>query len=202
MARSNPQSDLAAEMFLRTAEPPSHNHWTATPDLKAVYARGCKAKLDNFLKAAAEAVRELVKPAPKDTGDGPNSLKELFRIGAEPTPTERPRVIEQTGRVEGEGHDARWLVTARVRMKARRTHVKLTPAVYFLAETGTGTPVGWSSLTAEKGCEVRGLSLVIPPDTREVRFSGATNPESHPIPAADACVVVDIKKLVAVTEGK
>src|SRR5262249_30697877 len=41
VARSNPQADQAAEMFLRTAEPPSHNQWTATPDLKALYARGC-----------------------------------------------------------------------------------------------------------------------------------------------------------------
>jgi transcriptional regulator with XRE-family HTH domain len=202
VARSNPQADQAAEMFLRTAEPPSHNQWTATPDLKAVYARGCISRLDAFLKAAADAVRDLVKPTPKDTGDGPNALKELFRIGAEPAPTERPRVVEQTGTVEGDGHDARWRVSARVRMKARRTPMKLTPAVYFLAETGTGTPVGWLSLKAEKGCEARGLSLIVPPDTREVKFSGVTDPRSHPIPATDSCVEVDIKKLVPVKEGK
>ncbi len=202
VARSNSEADRAAEMVLRTAEPPSHNQWTATPDLKAVYARGCISRLDAFLKAAAEAVRELVKPTPKDTGDGPNALKELFRIGAEPAPTERPRVVEQTGTVEGEGHDARWRVTARVRMKARRTAVKLTPAVYFLAETGTGAPVGWASLKAEKNCEASGLSLIVPPDTREVRFSGVTDPESHPIPAADSCLVVDIKKLVPAKEDK
>lgn len=202
VARSNPQADQAAEMFLRTAEPPSHKEWVATPDLKAVYARGCIARLRAFLDAAANAVRDLVKPVPKDTGDGPNALKELFRIGAEPASTERPRVVEQTGTVEGDGHDARWRVTARVRMKARRTPMKLTPAVYFLAETGTGTPVGWASLKAEKNCEASGFSLIIPPDTREVRFSGVTNPDSHPIPAADSCVVVDIKKLVPLKEGK
>jgi RNA polymerase primary sigma factor len=203
VARSNSHADQAAEMFLRTAEPPAHNQWTATPDLKAVYARGCVGRLDTFLKAAAEAVRELVKPTPKDTGDGPNSLKELFRIGAEPAPTERPRVVEQKAEVEGEGHDARWRVTiARVRLKARRSTMKLTPAVYFLAETGTGSPVKWASLKAEKGCEVSGQSLIVPPDTREVRFSGETDPTSHPIPARDSCIVVDIKKLVPVKEGK
>ncbi len=202
VARSNPQADQAAEMFLRTAEPPSHNQWAATPDLKAVYARGCIARLKAFLDAASDAVRDLVRPVPKDTGDGPNALKELFRIGAEPSPTERPRVVEQTGTVEGDGHDARWRVTARVRMKARRTPMKLTPAVYFLAETGIGTPVDWASLKADKNCEASGLSLIVPPDTREVRFSGVTDPRSHPIPAADSCVEVDIKKLVPVKEGK
>jgi RNA polymerase primary sigma factor len=200
VARSNPQADQAAEMFLRTAEPPSHNQWAATPDLKAVYAHGCVSRLKQFLDAAAEAVRELVKPAPKDTGDGPNALKELFRIGGDPAPTERPRVVEQTGDVDGEGHEARWRVSARVRMKARRTTTKLTPAVYFLAETGAGTAVRWALLKAEKNCEAHGESLIVPPDTREVRFSGVTDPASHPIPAADSCIVVDIKKLVPTKE--
>ena len=68
VARSNPQADQAAEMFLRTAEPPSHNQWAATPDLKAVYARGCMARLKAFLDAAAEAVRELVKPPRRTPG--------------------------------------------------------------------------------------------------------------------------------------
>jgi transcriptional regulator with XRE-family HTH domain len=202
LARSNPHADQAAEMFLRTAEPPSHNQWTATPDLKAVYTRGCVSRLSAFLAAAAEAVRDLVKPTPKDTGDGPNALKELFRIGNEPAPTERPRVVEQTGTVEGDGHAARWRVTARIRMKPRRAAMKLTPAVYFLAETGTGTAVRWTSLKAERNCEARGSSLIIPPDTREVRFSGVTDPASHPIPAVDSCVVVDIKKLVPFKEAK
>jgi len=197
MSRATPQADLAAETFLRTAEPPSHNQWTATPDLKSVYARGCKTRLEAFLKAAADGVRELVKPAPKETGDGPNSLKELFRIGSEPaTRNEQSSVIEQRGEVDGEG---RWRVSARVRLKARKTWQVLTPAVYFLAESGTGTPVSWESLRAEKGCEVKGLSLLVPPDTREIRFAGLTDPKSHPIPAEDSCAIVDIRK---VTEGK
>lgn len=193
VARINPQADVVAETFLRTAEPPSHNQWTATPDLKAVYARGAKTRLDGFLKAAADAVRELVRPVPRDTGDGPNALKELFRIGSEPlVRADQPRVVEQRGEVDPEG---RWRVSARIRMKARKTAVLLTPAVYFLAETGKGTQVMWESLKGEKGCEERGLALYVPPDTREVRFTGVTNSASHPIPAADSCAVVDIKKI-------
>ncbi len=199
VSRTNPHADANAETFLRTAEPPSHNQWTATPDLKAVYARGCKAKLEAFLKAAAEAVRELVKPTSKDTGDGPNSLKELFRIGSEPGPRpEQPRVTWQKGKPDSSG---RWGVEARVRLKARKWRQKLTPAVYFLAETGNGTPVSWESLKAEKGCEVSGLSLIIPPDTREVAFSGVTDPSTHPIPATDSCVEVNIKKLIDLKES-
>lgn len=197
VVRPNPHADQAAEMFLRTAEPPSHDKWTATPDLKSVYALGCKARLDAFLKAAGLAVADLVKPSPKDTGDGPNALKELFRIGGEPAArAEQPRVVDSNGRVDADG---RWHVSARVRLKARKKELRLYPAVYFLAETGSGTPVPWHTLRADKGCEVRGGYLIVPPDTREVRFSGATDPSKHPIPAADSCVVVDIKKVI---EGK
>jgi RNA polymerase primary sigma factor len=196
--RLAPSADNAAEQFLRTAEPPSHNLWTATPDLKAVYARGCVTKLDQFIKAASEAVRELVKPAPKDTGDGPNSLKELFRIGADPVPHERPRVVEQAGSVDAAG---KWRVTARIRLKPRRTPVRLTPAVYFLAETGAGLPVEWESLEARSpGCVSDRGSLVLPAEAREVTFSGVTNPRSHPVPASESCIVVDIKRVVSAQE--
>ena len=199
-SRPSLQADNAAEQFLRTAEPPSHNQWTATPDLKAVYARGCKTKLDQFLKAAIEAVRELVKPVPKDTGDGPQSIKELFRIGADPVPNERPRVVEQAGSVDSTG---RWRVTARIRLKPRRTPVRLTPAVYFQAETGAGLAVEWESLEARSpGCVADGGSLVLPADTREVRFSGVTDPASHPVPASESCVVVDVKRVVPAREVK
>ncbi len=191
--RSSQSGDIHAETFLRTAEPPSHNDWLATPDLKAVYAHGCISKLKKFIDDAVAEVRKLVQPQPKDTGDGPDSLKDLFRIGSEPTPkSEQPRVVRQEGRPDAEN---RWNVRATVRLKPRKTSLKLTPAVYFLAETGNGKPVDWLSLEAEKGCEVQGFHLIVPPDTREVRFTGITDPKSHPIPAADSCVVVDVKKV-------
>jgi hypothetical protein len=197
IAREVINADTVAEAFLRTAEPPAHNKWTATPELKAEYARGGKARLDAFLKAAADEVRELVRPAPRDTGDGPNALKELFQIGSERgvgvggARSEQPRIVEQRGDVDADG---RWRVTARIRLKARKTFHRITPAVYFQAETGTGTAVSWASLTAVKGCEVEGQSLLVPPDTREIRFEGGTDPKSHPIPAAESCVVVDIRR--------
>ena len=154
--------------------------------------------MEQFQKAAIEAVRELVKPTPRDTGDGPQSLKELFRIGTDPAPNERPRVVEQSGSVDAAG---RWRVNARIRLKPKRTPIRLTPAVYFLAETGAGLPVEWESLEAQSPhcLAVRG-SLVLPADTREVRFSGVTDPRSHPVPASESCIVVDIKKVVPALE--
>jgi transcriptional regulator with XRE-family HTH domain len=193
-AGREPTND-AADEFLRTAEPPSHNKWVATPELKTSYARGCVNALKSFLDRSIEELRDLVKPTSRDLGDGPNSLRELFRIGPEPISTqrERPRVIEQHGHVDEQG---RWCVEARIRMKAVDRDTLLTPAVLFVAETGAGKAVRWQSLESTTNCTIDGLALKVPPRIREVAFSGVTDPESHPVPAQGSSIVVDLRRIV------
>jgi RNA polymerase primary sigma factor len=188
----NGSADEAAEEFLRTAEPPSHNKWMATAELKSTYARGCKSRLEEFLAEVRKEIAKLVKPAPRDLGDGPNSLRELFRIGNEPAPTDRPRVSQQAGSVDEQG---RWRVGATIRLKARKAPVRLEPAVYFQVETGAPQPVEWLELEAVSNCETDGLSLVVPADKREVKFMGITDADTHPAPATQSCVVVDVRKI-------
>jgi hypothetical protein len=48
---------------------------------------------------------------------------------------------------------------------------------------------------------VNGQALVVPADKLEVKFEGVTDPTSHPAPARSSCVVVDVRKLVALKEG-
>jgi RNA polymerase primary sigma factor len=191
-------ADPAAEEFLRTAEPPSHNKWMATPDLKSLYARGCKTRLEDFLRRVQEAVRELVKPAPKDLGDGPQSMKELFKLGPEPPPTEHPRVTVLGYSVDEQG---RWQVKARVRLKPRKERLRLSPTVAFLAETGSSQPVGWEWVEPVSGCTSQGSDLLVEPDTRVLEFRGSTDPKTHPVPARDSCAIVDIRKVVVVKGG-
>lgn len=191
------QADAAADEFLRTAEPPSHNKWEGTPDLRATYAHGCISRLKEFLQRVKEAVRDVVRPDPKELGDGPQAMKELFRLGTEPIPQDRPRVVWQSGRVE----DGRWNVEARVRLKARKSPVRLLPAVFFLAETGSGQPVKWARLEPVLGCSLDNEYLLVPADTREIRFRGATDPRTHPVPAAESCVVVDIRRILSAKGG-
>ncbi|MSO37803.1 MAG: XRE family transcriptional regulator [Acidimicrobiia bacterium] len=197
-AGTEPTND-AADEFLRTAEPPSHNKWVATPELKTSYARGCVNALSTFLVRAVEVLRDLVKPSSRDLGDGPNSLRELFRIGPEPISTqrERPRVVDQDGHVDEQG---RWCVEARIRMKPVERVTLLTPAVSFVAETGAGKAVRWQSLESTTNCSVEGFALRVPARTREVAFSGITDPESHPVPAQESSIVVDLRRVVQVSQ--
>jgi transcriptional regulator with XRE-family HTH domain len=200
--RTNPGADAAGEQFLRTAEPPSHNEWKATPALKSEYAHGCVKRLEDFLKIdLPNAVRELVRPVPRVEDDaGPQSMRELFRIGSDAVPAERPRVTVDSAEVK----DGKWTITAKVRLKSRKTSVRLMPAVYVLGETGGGTRIGWEALEPRYGsCTVHGKRwLVVPPNTRELKFAGTTKAGDHIVPASESCVVVDIHKVEVVKEAQ
>src|SRR5262249_54862606 len=74
-------SSVAADRFLRTAEPPNHDRWTSTPDLGTEYFRPGKKAIDEFIAAAKNQVRDLVRPPTDDLSDGPDALKELLKIG-------------------------------------------------------------------------------------------------------------------------
>jgi transcriptional regulator with XRE-family HTH domain len=194
-----PPADVAAERFLQAAEPPAHDRWTATPTLRASYARGCVSRLERFLAAATDGVRQLVKAPMEDAGDGPRSLKDLFRLGDERAPNDGPRVIEQSGSVDAAG---RWAVGARVRLNPASTPTRLTPAVYFLGESGDGVAVAWAALEpGTPGCVAEDGGLLLPAGTREVRFTGLTDPRSHPIHALASCVRVEIKRFTPVREA-
>ncbi len=191
-------ADLAAEGFLRAAEPPAHDRWTATTQLRADYSRGARSRLEQFLDRAVDGVRELLGTPAAGGGDGPRSLRDLLRLGDESIPRDRPRVVAQAGTVDDAG---RWSVSARVRLVPAPTPSRLVTAVYFLAEGGDRVVVAWESLEATTaGCVAEAGGLILPAATREVRFTGLTDPRSHPVPAGDSCIVVDIRSLQPIRE--
>ncbi len=187
----------AADEFLRTAEPPSHDQWTKTAELKAAYAHGCITRLSEFEQAWKDTLREIVKPGGMDLGDGPQSLRDLFKIGREkPAPREKPYVQKVDGRIEGEGADAAWVIRATVRLKKpSATPTRVIPEVQFAAETGGGTRVRWASLKGVKDCTGGAKEgLLIPANKRSAVFEGRTDPQRHPVPAAECCIRVDVAR--------
>jgi RNA polymerase primary sigma factor len=200
MACGKDTADRRAEEFLRTAEPPAHNSWTSTQELKAAYVRGCITRLRDFLKQARSTVHDIVKPLPRELADGPKSLRELFRLGGSDDSRERgrPRVTRSSGSVNASGQ---WVVEARVRLKARQQPLLLSPALYFAAETGVGQAVAWQAVEALSGCSVvDGVKLRVEPGRSRLRFKGVTDADSHPVPAASSTVYVDIRRTAVLSE--
>jgi RNA polymerase primary sigma factor len=193
--------DFAAEDFLRTAEPPAHDRWMMTPDLKTRYATGGKAAIERMLATAKEQIRELVRPASRDLSDGPRSIKELFKLGTivRDSIAEPMRVVIDNHRVDSHG---RWDVTATLRLKPDKRGRSLTPVLVFASESGAGRSVSWLELQPLAKCSKDGTGrLVVAPGIREIKFRGISDATSHPVPASESTVILDIRDVIPVKEA-
>lgn len=183
--------DKMADRFLRTSEPPAHHEWAATPDLQTEYKRGGVTAIRDMIEAAKTAIREVVRPSVEDRSDGPRSLKELLKVGDAPTLKDKPRIVRPRAEI---GPDGSWKVTAGVRVRRSSDNWRVEPMVAFRQETGAGRAVAWRKLEAVENCTVEDGRLVIPPNIDEAKFIGETDPDTHPVDAAECSVILDLRR--------
>jgi RNA polymerase primary sigma factor len=185
----------SAEMFLRAAEPPEHNDWTKTEDLVTSYARGARARIDEFRKNMTAAVRSLVGRREERTEGGPAVLRELLRIDSSTRGARRPERHPVVRHVEGEV-DSRgaWNVRVEVKLPRREDAWALTPLARFDVRSGGRPSVGWAMLVAGENCRVADGVLHFEPGAVRATFGGVTEISSHPVAAHLARLVVDLQK--------
>ncbi|WP_329228208.1 helix-turn-helix transcriptional regulator [Streptomyces canus] len=184
-----------AEMFLRASEPPEHNDWTKTEDLVTTYARGARARIDDFRKSMTAAVRSLVGRREARKEGGPAVLRELLRIDAHSTEARRPERHPVVRHVEGEV-DARgaWNVRVEVKLPRREDPWLLVPVAKFDVRSGGKPAVEWAKLIAGENCRVEDGVLHFEPGVAIASFSGVTDASSHPVTAHHARLIVDLQK--------
>lgn len=189
-AAGSAAADKAAELFLRAAEPPAHNDWMMTPELKAEYAPGSRKSLLKFFEAATEEIRKLMRPRYEDLDDGPNALKELLQIsGGAPPPTAGPTLeVDGSSHVDGEG---RWIILGTVKIPNTNAW-SLKPVLVFASETGSGRRVSWT-LESVSGCSIIGEELFVPAGTRRAQFRGISNLTSYTVDAQEVAVTVALR---------
>lgn len=186
-ASGEPEAAIPGEQFLRIAEPPAHNEWTLTPELKALYTRGSGTSLKTFFSGVNQKVIETVRTVRRDLQEGPESLKELLRVaGDPPVKPKAPRLRI----LPGSGLDAagRWDIRGEIKPPDQKGWT-VAPSLIFAAETGGGRRAPWS-LQAESGCEVSDGNLIVHAGVRNARFRGISDPEKHPAPATETSVNV------------
>jgi transcriptional regulator with XRE-family HTH domain len=190
--KPNPNA-VAADRFLRTAEPPNHDKWTSTPDLGTEYARGGKKAIDNFIKDVKDRIRDLVRPPADDLSDGPEALKELLRIGDDDEePVDVPHIYRPKGRPLDDGS---WSVESRIRLKPGEQPWVVEPVIVFQQETGSGVRVKWKALNGTKNCTAEADNrLLIPAHVREASFEGTSDPNSHMIDARETSIALELRK--------
>ncbi len=186
LAAGDAEVDAHAEVFLRAAEPPSHDDWEYTTRLRNQYALGGKKALSDFELAIRRAVRRVLQFEAEHTPDGPRDLSQRFKFGEPAAPERAPRVVVRSQSVDDEGA---WHVEAAVRLPGDlRRRVTGRPQLVFLGESGGRSRVRWRQLEpVGSGITVSDQGvLVISPQTRTARFRGVTDPKTHPAPAAQS----------------
>jgi RNA polymerase primary sigma factor len=183
LAAGDDEVDARAEVFLRAAEPPSHDDWEYTPRLRRQYAPGAKKALSDFELAIRREVRHVLRIESEQAPDGPRDLSQRFKFG-DPTPPERaPHIVVRSKSVDDDGA---WHVEAALRLRGDLRHrVAGRPQLVFLGESGGRSRVRWRELEpVGPGIAVgeQGV-LVISPQTRTAKFRGVTDPGTHPAPA-------------------
>ena len=185
--------DRQAEHFLRAAEPPAHNRWTSTPEVTSRYARGAKARLDEFEREIKEAVRSAIRRGSTDADDGPESLKRLLRLVAPPSETaKRPRVKKVDAELNNAGA---WRVEAVVSVPSNTGPWRFAPMLVFGTVSGPTIPVSWENLETVEKCTLDGRYLTTSKGARNVRFRGVTDPATHPVAAGRARVQLDLREV-------
>jgi RNA polymerase primary sigma factor len=184
----------AAEAFLRAAEPPEHNAWKKTDDLVAEYARGAAARLAEFNRAVAEAVREITRR--RDTAadeEGPALLRQLLTLNAPAAPKAPgyPTVKRMDGRVDEAGA---WMIEVEVRLPVRPDSWRLRPILKFVTQSGPHLPADWARLEAVARCALGKdpQTVVCRGDARSAVLRGFSEISSHPVAARMSRATVEI----------
>ena len=166
-AADHEPSATVADEFLRYAEPPAHNTWELTSDLKFIYAQGGGAAIERFFNAVRAAIRDVVGPATEDLSDGPRRLKELFRMQVPvDEKTRRPEIGNATGSVD---ETAPGSSRRRFRIHENESGWRGRPVVVFDAESGRrksgqvgrtrrGRGTAWRRVTTSSSVPVPAMS--------------------------------------------
>jgi transcriptional regulator with XRE-family HTH domain len=186
------QEQIAAEQFLRIAEPPAHDKWAYNADLGERYARGAKKTLEEFHSRVTEELQRLLRPVISHSGDGPEVLRRLLQI--RPTQEARPkqpqvRIHRSFSRVV----DGAWVVDAELSISPTSRTLRVTPRLSFNCEGAPSIPVGWERIEVE-GDDAHPVDsdLIVNPRTKRVSFRAWSNRDTHPVEASESSAILEI----------
>lgn len=185
---------IAAEQFLRIAEPPAHDKWHYSSDLGERYARGAKKSLDDFLARVTEELQRALRPPVSRQSEGPEILRRMLQIRPptqDPAPSQpQVRIARRRARVV----DGAWTVEAELSINPTPRALAVTPRLSFRCEGSAPIPVRWSHIEVEDGSAATAEHgvLLLPPRTKRVAFKAWSDAESHPVPAEQSSAVLEV----------
>ncbi|MFF3561190.1 helix-turn-helix domain-containing protein [Streptomyces sp. NPDC002574] len=189
----------AAEEFLRASEPPEHNKWGQTEELRLTYSASAYRRIAALTTAANSAVRDLVAvPRAKRRNGGEAKIAGRLKVGG--AGAKRPRstgasVLPELDNVDAMIDDSgAWSVTVDLRVSPGvDTDRPVTPVAKFDVRSGPRPAAPWKELVAVSGCEIVDGALNLLPGSRRAVFKGVTDVSRHPVRAQLTGLVVELR---------
>lgn len=184
-----------AEAFLRASEPPEHDKWGQTEELRMLYSPSAYRRIGALTNQANKAVRELVALPRKSRKGGPERLRKRLSVGGRkttrPTPPAGPPTLEDLdARIDDSGA---WCVTAEMKIPAGGDSWRPAPVAKLDVRSGPRPVLAWSELVAVHNCEVVDGTIRFAPGARTATFRGTTDVTTHPVRAQFSGLVVELR---------
>ncbi|MGY1500505.1 helix-turn-helix domain-containing protein [Streptomyces sp. QTS52] len=185
-----------AEEFLRSSEPPEHNKWGQTEELRMRYSPSAHRRITALTSETNKAVHELVAIPKEKKPSGTNKVSKRLRISGKTTSKVRavvtpPRLDDLDAAVDSSGA---WQITAEVKVPTGGELWRMSPVAKLEVRSGPRPVVKWAELVAVSNCEVVDGVVHFPPGIRRAVFRGVTDVSTHPVKAALSGLVVELQE--------
>nr|WP_078854583.1 sigma-70 family RNA polymerase sigma factor [Streptomyces sp. NRRL F-5135] len=185
-----------AEEFLRASEPPEHNKWGQTEELRMRYSPSAHRRIATLTTETNKAVQTLVAIPKEKKQSGMSRASKRFKISGKRAVKARgtvapPKLDDLNAVVDVSGA---WQVTAEVKVPPGGDHWYMSPVAKLDVRSGTRPVVKWAELVAVSNCEVSDGMLLFPPGVRRASFRGVTDVSTHPVRAALTGLVVELRE--------
>ncbi|MFC0847511.1 transcriptional regulator [Streptomyces noboritoensis] len=183
-----------AEEFLRSSEPPEHNKWGQTEELRMRYSPSAHRRIAALTSETNKAVHELVAIPKERKPSGTSKVSKRLKISGRSAIKVRgtvgpPKLDELEAVIDPSGA---WQITAEVKVPAGGEPWRMSPVAKLEVRSGPRPVVKWSELVAVSNCELADGVLRFTPGTRRAVFRGVTDVSTHPVRAALTGLVVEL----------
>ncbi|MFF9977601.1 transcriptional regulator [Streptomyces erythrochromogenes] len=183
-----------AEEFLRASEPPEHNKWSQTEELRMRYSPSAHRRIATMTWEVNKAVHQLVAIAKKEKSGGTNKVSKRLKITGKQAAkakgaTTPPKLDDLKAVIDPTGA---WQVTAEVKVTAGAEPWVMSPVAKLDVRSGTRPSLGWAEVTAVSGCELIDGVLHFAPGVRRAVFRAVTDVSTHPVRAAFSGLIVEL----------
>ncbi|MFE4057111.1 transcriptional regulator [Streptomyces sp. NPDC059096] len=186
-----------AEEFLRCSEPPEHNKWGQTEELRMRYSPSAHRRVTALTSETNRAVHSLVAIPKEKKQSGTSKVRKRLKIAHKPTNKVRatvapPKLDDLNAVINVSGA---WQVTAEVKVPHGTESWRMSPVAKLEVRSGSRPVVKWAELVAVSNCEVTEGVLLFPAGTtRRAVFRGVTDVSTHPVRAALTGLVVELQE--------